>query len=514
MTSWSKGYVSDVEYLPGFYADQAPGHLQLACLIRGYEPPLSSQSFSYCELGCGQGTTANIIAAGNPLAHVVAIDFNPTHIANARRLARESNLTNIEFIEMSFEELTNNKNLKDFDIVSLHGVWSWISQKDRDSIVEFLNICVKPGGLVALSYNAMPGRAPTLPLQRMIIEHSNQSKIRSDKRVVESLDFIEKLQAIGCQSLGDKSLFDHFRLNQHMRAREDHAVYLAHEYMNEHWQPLYHADTARMLEKAKLNFVASATLLENFSDLMLTPEQIEVVNAQPSAIMRETIKDYFVNRPFRRDIYIRGAQGISDNRRDNLLGDMGLALFATKTGVKLKINTPAGEAQLPDYQYHPIIEALEDRPRTLSEIHHFLKQKNIKKIPSIVEIAGILIGTGQAILLPWGLNNRESFITHSFNRRIIAPVILRESSSATLASTLSCSGINFNAIEATIYELLCSGFEGDKLAKRALELLSEDQIAVDGKIINDPLEIQSRLKDDVLWCINQRVSLWKYLQLL
>ena len=43
MTSWSNGYVSDIEYLPGFYADQTPGHLQLACLIKGFEPPLSSQ---------------------------------------------------------------------------------------------------------------------------------------------------------------------------------------------------------------------------------------------------------------------------------------------------------------------------------------------------------------------------------------------------------------------------------------------------------------------------------------
>jgi hypothetical protein len=514
MTSWSQGYVSDIEYLPGFYADQAPGHLQLACLIKGYEPPLSSQSFTYCELGCGQGATANIIAAANPLAHVVAIDFNPAHISGARRSAREFGLTNIEFIEMSFDELTNNKTLKDFDIVSLHGVWSWISQKDRVSIVDFLKIGVKPGGLVALSYNAMPGRAPTLPLQRMIMEHSNQSKNRSDKRVVESLDFIEKLQSLGCQSFGDKNLFDHFRLNKNMRAREDHAIYLAHEYMNEHWQPLYHADTARMLENAKLNFVASATLLENFSDLMLTPEQNEIVNAQPSSIMRETIKDYFVNRPFRRDVFIRGAQSISDSRRDHLLGDMGLALFVTKSGVKLKINTPAGEAQLPDYQYHPIIEALEDRPCLLSEIHHYLKQKNIEKLPSLVEIAGILIGTGQAILLPWGLNNRANYIAHSFNRKAIVSVILRERSFATLTSTLSCSGINFNAMEATIFQLLCSGVERDELAKQALELLSRDQISIDGEIINDPLEIQSRLKDDVMWCINKRAPLWKQLQLL
>jgi hypothetical protein len=69
-------------------------------------------------------------------------------------------------------------------------------------------------------------------------------------------------------------------------------------------------------------------------------------------------------------------------------------------------------------------------------------------------------------------------------------------------------------MEATIYQLLCSDVEEEELAKKALVLLSRDQIVIDGEIINDPLEIQSRLKDEVMWCINKRIPLWKHLQLL
>jgi len=516
MTSWSHGYVSDVEYLPGYYADQAPGHLQLACLIKGYEPPLSSPNFTYCELGCGQGTTANIIAAANPLAHVIAIDFNPAHIARAKRNALEYGLTNIEFLELSFEELTQIDNLKNFDIVSLHGVWSWISQKDRDAIVEFLKVGVRPGGLVSLSYNAMPGWTSILPFQRMLLEHSRLSSDRSDKRVLASLDFIEKMQKLGCPAIGDKKSFGFFRSSNKVRSQDDQAVYLAHEYLNENWQPLYHADTARMLEPAKLNFVSSATLLDNFSDLMLTPEQRELVDLLPPGVMRETFKDYFVNRPFRRDIFIRGAQSISDSRRDDLLGKMGLASLVSPEAAKLIINTPAGEATLPRAQYEPIFQALSLRPHLLEEIFEILKQKNIEKMPSMVEIAGILVGTGQALLLPWGTKLKSNFATDFYNRKVIEPVIAHESTLAALASPLACSGLYFNAVEATIYHLVISGLKGAALVSHALELLKPDknEIVIDGETITEPKEIEEKLKEGVLWTIDNRLPVWEQLQIL
>ena len=39
MTAWTDGYVSDIEYSAGFYAEQAPAHLALTCLLNGVEPP-------------------------------------------------------------------------------------------------------------------------------------------------------------------------------------------------------------------------------------------------------------------------------------------------------------------------------------------------------------------------------------------------------------------------------------------------------------------------------------------
>jgi 2-polyprenyl-3-methyl-5-hydroxy-6-metoxy-1,4-benzoquinol methylase len=61
-------------------------------------------ALTYCDLGCGQGFTANLVAAASPRAEVFAADFNPTHIASARDLASAAGAAH-QFREAAFEEL-------------------------------------------------------------------------------------------------------------------------------------------------------------------------------------------------------------------------------------------------------------------------------------------------------------------------------------------------------------------------------------------------------------------------
>ena len=125
METWTGGYVSDVEYTGGFHLQQTPAYLQFVCLLNGIEPPVGP-SFACCELGCGQGLTAAVLAASNPQSTFYAIDFNPAHIARAESLARRARLANLSFIESGFAELIEDHGpeLPRFDFLTLHGVYS------------------------------------------------------------------------------------------------------------------------------------------------------------------------------------------------------------------------------------------------------------------------------------------------------------------------------------------------------------------------------------------------------
>jgi len=512
MSSWSDGYVSDVEYLPGFYVEQTPNHIQLACLLNGFQPPLSSPSFSYCELGCGQGTTASIIAGAYPHATVVAVDFNPAQIARAQREARASGLNNIEFIEASFEEFSERNDFGPFDIVSLHGVWSWISEENRVFIVNFLKRMVKPGGAVAISYNSMPGWTSILPFQKMILERARLSSKRSDGKVVEALDFIEVLQKAGCSVVGNTEFFSRFRPSNKTRSETDHATYLAHEYLNENWRPMYFTDTSRLLEAAKLDFVASASLLDNFSDLMLTPDQKIICDSFPQPEFRELIKDFCVNRPFRRDIYIKGAQKISDLSRNKLLEDISLALIVPDSALKFKLNTPAGEATLPREIYEPVYGYLSSGPKAIS----FLLDK-VRKSGNVnaTEIAGLLVGSGQAASIHWEQAGATD-ANNLFNQMKIAKVLQKEEPMATLAVPKIGSGLNVNAIEAVIFNLLTAGTNLADLRSATLAILveSEGPLNIDGEITTDKDKIKAALEDAYDWFLKNTFQIWKNIGLI
>ncbi|MBP8937609.1 MAG: class I SAM-dependent methyltransferase [Agrobacterium sp.] len=156
MQSWNAGYVADLGYTYGFYRELTPAILKFASLTRGVKTAADTP-VNYCELGCGQGFSANLLAAANPQIEFYATDFNPAHIAGAISLAETAGISNLHFFDDSFAEFEARADLPQFDIIALHGIYSWIAKEHRDTIVRFIDRKLKPGGLVYISYNCLPG---------------------------------------------------------------------------------------------------------------------------------------------------------------------------------------------------------------------------------------------------------------------------------------------------------------------------------------------------------------------
>jgi SAM-dependent methyltransferase len=223
--------------------EQAPAHLDLACLLRGIEPPRApGESFRYCELGCGVGETALTIAAANAQAEVWAFDFNPAHITRGSGLAKAAGLTNAHIEEASFEELARGayRDLGRFDYIALHGVWAWVSAANRAHIVQFIDRHLKPGGLVYVTYNALPGWTSAMPLQRLVSMFADVASERSDCRIVTALDKVAAFAKAGAGMLPAEMLE---RLGK--EREKGNVAYLSHEYLNAHWSPCYQVDVAR-----------------------------------------------------------------------------------------------------------------------------------------------------------------------------------------------------------------------------------------------------------------------------
>lgn len=340
MAEWTSGYVVDIDYTHGFYQELTPSLLAFLMLLQGIQPPdLGQEGLHYCELGCGQGFSANLLASANPHIQFHATDFNPGHIAGARALANSAKLPNVRFWDDSFADFLNRSDLPDFDFITLHGIYSWISVENRRAIVQFIAKRLKPGGIVYISYNAMPGWASMMPLRRLLVEHAESlgSSRSLPSRIESSLDFAARLQ-----SLNSVYFANHPKLTDRLaRLKRKNPNYLAHEYFNRDLTPFYFMDVAQELSEAKLTWVGPANAMETIDLLHLTQEQRQFLSEIDNPDLRQTVRDHIVDQQFRRDIFVKGPLPLAKALIQEKWLDMGFALTAKNSDIPARFRALA-----------------------------------------------------------------------------------------------------------------------------------------------------------------------------
>jgi SAM-dependent methyltransferase len=395
MADWGSGYVTDIEYTRGYFRMQSPQHLAAACLMGGVATDVHDryESLSYLELGCGLGFGAMVLAASNPGWTVTAIDFNPAHIASARAHAAASGLTNIRFLEADMATLAEDPALAaipEADVVSAHGVWSWVPEMVRAGMVRLLRARLRAGGIFHVSYNALPAWQSALGMQRLAREAGRRLAGRSDRQASAGFAVVHALSDAKARHLHGEAFV------QGMLEKVKFALpeYLAHEYMNDSWSPCFHADVARAVGDAKLEYVATAELVENFPELVFTPEQRAVVDRFDDPVMRELIKDTCLNRGLRNDVYIRGPQRTNRAARDAALGKIWIGLLVRPEHFQFEANMPTGLAEFGRDFYGAVVAALADGPRPVGELVALPGRSGNVENPA--ELIAIMVGSQQA----------------------------------------------------------------------------------------------------------------------
>lgn len=304
MQTWMEGYESDIEYTTGYYREQEPNFLALCAATHGLQTLDLEKPFTYLELGCGYGMTSLIMAANYPHAQFIAVDFNPTHIAQATSLASEAGITNVTFLEKSFAQLANDPStLPQCDFISLHGIFTWVSDENRQHIVDICERHLKSGGIVYNSYNAKPGWSIAEPIQKLLYNTSKQFSGSSLERFDQSVKLIQQLQAAKPKFFAGNEAAIQKRMDG-LIAKDRH--YLVHEYLHEGWRAFYFTEVAGWLRQAKLEFIGGASPTDALSRTQLSNTVDQLLEQIHDKDTRELYLDIVKNTVFRRDIFTRG----------------------------------------------------------------------------------------------------------------------------------------------------------------------------------------------------------------
>ena len=270
------------------------------------------------------------------------------------------------------------------DFVTMHGLWSWVSDEVRAGIVRLLATKTRPGGLVHLSYNALPAWQGALGMQRLIYETGIRAGGRSDAQAQAGLALARDLKAVESKYLTESSMTRDLLDTTVAMSTE----YLSHEYMSAHWAPAFHADVVAALAGAKLDWVSSVNPMENFPELMLTPEQREVMNRYKDPILRELIKDMCLPRQLRHDVFVRGARRMYNEQRDAALSRLTVMPIVSPGELQTEIRVPAGMAEVGDTLKGMMVAAMRG-PATIGELLALGGGKN----PA--ELVSVLVGSHQ-----------------------------------------------------------------------------------------------------------------------
>ena len=494
---WGAGYITDIAYEPGCYLTQSPLHLNLACLLGGVAGIAITPEtrLSYLELGCGHGFGALVLAASNPLWRVIGIDFNPSHIAVARDLAAQAGITNATFLEADLATLADDplaNEIPQADVATMHGLWSWVADPVREGIVRLLDRKVRPGGLVQVSYNSLPGWQSAIGMQRLLREAGRRLATRSDRQVEAGAEIVRSLVEANAAHLHS----NRFVTSMLEYVGKSDKVYLAHEYMTEAWRPCFHADVVTAFAGAKLNWVAAAQLIENFPQLTLTDEARKVMDRFDEPVMRELVKDMCVNRSLRQDVFVRGARRLSNAERDAALGEATLALLCRPDQFTWHIEAPVGQVDMDRSFYQPMLQALEKGPQRVSTLLglHGHKRGNAG------EVVGMLAGTRQATpVLAEGIGPDPT--VRRLNEAAARQFLRSDNFSASMALATSGTGI----------PLLCPMLDLFVVSKLQTNPDADPAAWAKELAVGHPESEQRRLQEFFTTLVADRAPIWRQL---
>jgi SAM-dependent methyltransferase len=391
MTDWTSGYMADVGYTFGYYQELNPLRARLAFLNAGLVPP---ERGVHCELGYGQGMSANIHAAASGSTWYGS-DFNPAQAAFAKELAIASG-ANAHLTDEAFADFCTRTDLPEFDSIGLHGIWSWINDENRAVIVDFIRRKLKVGGVLYISYNTQPGWAAMVPMRDLLTEHSEVMGIAGQgiaKRIDGALEFADKLLATNPNYLKANPV-----VTERLKGIKAHnRNYLAHEYYNRDWLPMPFSKMAQWLAPAKVDFACNADYLGHIDQVNLTAEQQALLKEIPDVMFQQTVRDFMVNQQFRKDYWVKGARKLNPLEQAEAFREQKVLLAIYRSDVSLKVTGALGEANMQEAVYNPILDALADhKPQTLGQLEQALKDKNIA-FAQLVQAVGVLAASGTLV---------------------------------------------------------------------------------------------------------------------
>jgi hypothetical protein len=489
-----EGYPIEVDYGFNYSRSLSPSFLRLVTLSR-FVPFPTRRPLRYLELGYGNGVSLNIHAAANP-GDFWGTDVNSSHAEFAGMLAKISG-AGVRALNLSFADLLDQPELPDFDVIIANGVWSWISEANREIILKFLDKKLVKGGLFYLTYNALPGCATIIPLQQLLhlASQKDTQELPILQRLEAGISLARNLRDAGSDYFTRAPLASE-RLEE---LETDDPIHLCHEYLTDHWKPSSFAETALTLTNVGLTYVGSANLMDHYDELNFDPKGVALLASIEEPWIRETARDFLKDQQFRRDLYVKSNVVLTNAERDEAFRHIAFTRLVPDKETPAVAPATRGSVNLDKPPFNCILASLAEdgyRWKTMRELSdRCLKEDNetseiIRALMILVQLDIVHPVQDQTLI------ERADQSCRKLNKAIISG--RGGEKLRVLASPLTGGGIYTSRTHLLFLQALRSGEKTpDRWAKVAWEALSKETVSENAQ--NSQLQGATLLRQAVLF---------------
>lgn len=276
-----------------------PDHLAL-CTIwhNGRHSPL--HRFHLTELGCGDGANLLPIAFYHPDSTFIGIDNAESELSRASEGARQIGLQNIQFVQPDVRDLEPAE-FAPCDYIIAHGLYSWVSDDTRESILQFCQNCLSPTGLAYISYNAQPGWASRGLVRDILLRSRTVQQAAIEDKANKAMEVASQLlDTLPSRDYAYAALL----ADELQRVRDGKPFYVFHEYLEEFNEGFWLRDFVEHARQNDLNYVCDAQFSQWEGQI---PKELRLTLSQAGLdpIEQEETADLLCNRYFHASILCR-----------------------------------------------------------------------------------------------------------------------------------------------------------------------------------------------------------------
>ena len=463
-----RGYFNGDGYTYNAYPEFFPLRMSLVSLLAGQRPPRLDQPFRLVDFGCGQGVGLCLQAALHPHACFSGIDLLATHISHGRQLAAAAGLSNVSFQDADLVALARQDPTPQgpvapapgsVDLAICHGLLSWVSREVQQSIWTLASSCLRPGGLLAISYNAFPGNLSAVPFQHLV-RSLQESHEPGSASLEAALQLSQRLQQCGAGVFSAQPNLS--SLLEELPSRDPD--YLPHEYNQQLWQPRFSDAVIRQASSHGFSFLGTTSLAEAFEGLLPAAFR-DLLAEQSDPARRQLLRDLLLNTSFRRDVYARGLdrlwpldaqQAIGEIRLLRLISDEQLERSNPQELFRFRLSFGSLQGN-PDW-FLSLLRALGHEPRCISELSR-MEGFASRPLPELLQNLAMLIEQGLISELPPPVDHGPS---QRLNR-VLAARIRAGAPYHHLAAPLIGSCISISDLDGIALASHLDGHRGEEL---------------------------------------------------